>query len=139
MLTITSPLGTNLSASIVSHAAVASPAGLDFPFGLLDLTVAGLAPGASAQVTITPPPGTVATDYYKYGQTPANASGHWYDFLYQHQTDADNADTTGAVIQPDGSIVLNLVDGGRGDDDLSQNGVITDIGGPAIVVTGAVR
>ena len=31
-----------------------------------------------------------------------------------------------------GNIVLHLIDGGRGDDDLAQNGVIVDIGGPAL-------
>ena len=136
MLTISSPDGTNLTATTSANPGIAAAADVSFPFGFVTFTVSGLAPGASAQVNITPPPGTVATDYYKYGETPANSSAHWYDFLFQDQTDTDTADTTGAVIQPDGSILLNLVDGGRGDDDLSQNGVITDIGGPAIVVTG---
>src|SRR2546421_3218708 len=31
-----------------------------------------------------------------------------------------------------GNIVLHLLDGGRGDDDLTADGVINDIGGPAI-------
>ena len=33
--------------------------------------------------------------------------------------------------------MVNLRDGGRGDDDLLQDGVITDIGGPAIAIIGA--
>lgn len=32
------------------------------------------------------------------------------------------------------NIVLRLIDGGRGDDDLTMNGVVSDLGGPAFAV-----
>lgn len=67
--------------------------------------------------------GVTTNSYYKYGPTPDSPNGHWYEFLYN--------DTTGANIL-DRKIVLDLVDGQRGDSDLTANGVITDPGAPAI-------
>jgi hypothetical protein len=127
---VVSPLGTQLTASIATQAGVATPSGIQFPFGFLTFTVSGLQPGAAADVTIVGLDLETITDYYRYGATPANTSNHWYNFLYNEQTDGDSAVGTGMEILGS-SLVLHLIDGGRGDDDLAMNGVIFDIGGPA--------
>ncbi|HEX4415646.1 MAG TPA: putative Ig domain-containing protein, partial [Lacipirellulaceae bacterium] len=129
VVTLTSPIGTSLSATFSD---LYYPNAIETPLGFLTLSVAGLAPGAAANVVITPPVGHNWTDYYVYGPTPDGAYG-WYDFLYQHQTDANDASVTGAEFLPNGQIVLHLLDGGRGDSDLSPDGVISMAagGGPA--------
>jgi hypothetical protein len=71
---------------------------------------------------MTLPQGVAATGFAKYGMEPGRAAPHWYTF----ETDG----TTGASIV-DNLITLRFVDGGRGDDDLSANGVIADAGGPS--------
>ena len=47
------------------------------------------------------------------------STDHWYEFLYDGQT--------GAVIVGN-TITLDFVDGHRGDDDLTANGMIVDEG-----------
>jgi hypothetical protein len=136
-ITITSPDGTTLSASISPHSDAAPPAGIDFPFGFLSFEVINTAqPGGPVTVTISGLDFSQITDYYKYGATPADPSNHWYDFLLNTPTDADSATGTGMEIV-NGNLVLHLVDGGRGDDDLSANGYVFDIGGPAEAATGS--
>src|SRR6185295_114730 len=49
----------------------------------------------------------------------------WYNFLLGQQADGTGMEIVG------GNIVLHLKDGGVGDDDLTMNGIIFDIGGPA--------
>ena len=70
------------------------------------------------------PVGTTFDTYYKYGPTPNNTTNHWYEFLYDGQT---GAEISGNVI------TLHFVDGKRGDDDLTANGIIVDVGAPAVV------
>ena len=131
VIDIMSPIGTQLSASISTDAGVALPDGAMFPFGFVTFAIRNLAPGAAADITIVGLDPAQITDYYKYGATPANPNNHWYDFLFGQQTDGDSAVGTGMEIVG-GNIVLHLVDGGRGDDDVALNGVIFDIGGPAV-------
>ena len=138
-MTLTSDLGTALSASIVSDAGVGLPGGIQFPFGYLNFEITGsaafpLMPGAAVTLTLSGPSFSQTDQYYKYGPTPANPTAHWYDFLFNQQTDADSASGTGMQIVG-GNLVLHLVDGGRGDDDLTQNSDIRDLGGPAFVST----
>ncbi len=70
------------------------------------------------------PEGTVIDSYFKFGPTPDNPDPHWYEFLYDGET--------GAEIDGTRIIVMHFVDGKRGDDDLTANGKIVDIGGPSI-------
>ena len=63
--------------------------------------------------------------YWKYGRTSDDLQPHWYEFLFDG--------TTGAEIFGD-RILIHLVDGQRGDDDLTVNGQILD---PADLVSGA--
>jgi parallel beta-helix repeat protein len=65
-----------------------------------------------------------ATAYFRYGPTPDNPTNYWYRFDYDG--------TTGALILTN-KIVLYFVDGLRGDDDLTVNGIVVhDAGVPAI-------
>lgn len=93
------------------------PAGLQFPYGLTDLAISNLDPGASATVTLSYPQALPAnTQYWKYGKQSAADTPHWYVFA-------------GAIISGS-TITLPLVDGGSGDDDGIADGTITDPGGP---------
>ena len=67
------------------------------------------------------PVGTTFDTYYKYGPTPGNDIDHWYEFIYNGQT---GAEFNGNII------TIHLVDGLSGDDDLMNNGMIIDVGGP---------
>src|SRR5262249_55851837 len=101
-----------------------------------NLHVLGVTPGEATTVRLTlsaPLPGD-PTDwtYWRYGPTPRNGIAHWYQWLYQRRTDSDDASTTGAEFVDSTHIVLHLVDGGRGDNDLHADGVITDPGGPGV-------
>ena len=137
IVTLTSPVGTTLTASLGDPGYFDpndSTTNYDFPIQAIRFQISGIAP-RTAQLTIAPPAGHDWTHYLKYGPTPADPSVHWYNFLYQLATDGDSADTTGTEFLPNGQVVLHLVDGGRGDDDLTPDGVINALngGGPALV------
>lgn len=107
-----------------------------FPFGLVEFTINNC-DGPEAEVILTftiwentarsdPPANLNGYVYKKYGPTPDNPTPHWYDFMYDGQT---GAEISGGVV------TLHLVDGLRGDDDLTENGTIVDQGGPGISAT----
>jgi hypothetical protein len=138
-ITLTSPDGTLLTASLVSDPGAAPPGTLQFPFGYIEFDVTAAFPfgtflGAAATLTISGAGLGSADHYYNYGPTPANAMPHWYDFLFNQKTDGDNA--TGTGMANSGGLVLHLLDGGRGDDDLSKNNDIHGFGGPAHQLSG---
>ncbi len=83
-----------------------------------EFTINGLTPGGST----TLPDGAIPFTYYKYGQTPDNATDHWYEFKYDG--------TTGTEIDAN-VITLHFVDALRGDDVLAQDSLIIDLGAPA--------
>jgi len=123
-VTLASPDGTILT----GVQAVANPSPTDDPPDyawnnrFFEFTVEVANPGDAADVMLyfsgTPP-----TTYYKYGPTLTDHVDHWYEFLYVVGR------LTGAEIN--GNIItLHLVDGKRGDDDITANGVIVDVGGP---------
>lgn len=97
------------------------PEGVEFPIGFFEFTVQGITPAAAITVTLFTS-AEVGT-YYKYGPTPDNPTDHWYEFLYDG--------TTGAEILAD-RVILHLVDGQRGDRDLTANGQIVEPGGPGL-------
>jgi hypothetical protein len=132
-LTLTSPVGTTLSASMNTSDVQYSDATniLKFPLGYFSISVQGIVPGAATTVAVSSSVTINPTGYFIGGQTPARSDFHWYDFLYQHQTDADDASATGAEFLSNSSILLHLVDGGRGDNDLAADGQVSvSIGGP---------
>jgi hypothetical protein len=110
---------TGLSAVTEGSLPTAGKPKLSFPHGFFSFTITGPpTPLGTVTVTITLPPGPTPTQYWKYGPTPANHVDHWYQIPM-------------TVVGPN-VITITLVDGGLGDDDLTQNGVIVDQGAPAI-------
>ena len=98
-----------------------APSEVDFTYGFFEFTISGLGPGESTSLILHLPADAEPTTYYKYGKTPENPTDHWYEFLYDLET--------GSEI--DGNIItIHFVDGKRGDDVLSQDSLVIDIGGP---------
>lgn len=96
-----------------------APGGTAFPCDLFEYTVVG-----ASDVTMRVPVQCLTGRYFVYGQTPGDPTDHWYAF--------DWDGTTGARVV-DGAVTLTFVDGMRGDGDLTANGVIVHLGGPAMV------
>lgn len=96
-----------------------APAGVTLPCDLVDFTVAGV-----TDVFVKVPADCVSGRYFMYGQTPADPTDHWYSFEW---------DGTTGVKVVDGALELVFVDGMRGDNDLTVNGVIVHRGGPGLV------
>ncbi len=118
------PAGTFLSncQASANPSGTDAPEGLSFDYGFFDFTINGLTPGGSTTLTVTLPSGAAPVTYYKYGQTPDNAIDHWYEFEYDG--------TTGAEIDAN-VITLHFVDALRGDDVLTQDSLVIDLGAPA--------
>ena len=92
---------------------------LVFTHGFFSFNITGFT-GQAVNVTITLPGSIAGMEYWKYGPTPDNHTEHWYKFMYDGQT---GAEINGNVV------ILHFIDGQRGDDDLTTNGVIVDQGG----------
>jgi hypothetical protein len=120
--TFASPAATQLVA-VQPVSGVVAPAGVTFPLGAFQFQVHGVAQGGATTVTIIPEAGIQANTYLRFGPTTDNPTPHWYPFLFDG--------TTGAKLFSD-RIVVYLVDGGRGDDDLTANGIIVDPGAPGV-------
>ena len=99
------------------------PLDVDFPYGFFEFTIEGMEVGGSTTVTLHCPSGSTFDTYYKFGSTLSNNIDHWYEFLNDGQT--------GAEINRD-VITLHFVDGKRGDDDLTADGILIDVGGPGV-------
>ena len=105
---------------------------VDFPYGFFSFTVNNVVAGGATTVTLYYAAGGITpTTYYKYGPTTPGGPNEWYEFMWDDQTQ------TGAVIDElNNNIALHFVDGQRGDDDVLDNGSVTDIGAPAFTSTG---
>ncbi len=137
-VTLESSSGTSLDnvEATTNPSPADAPVGVSFPTGFFDYQLVGLALGVPATVTIHLPAGTNVNTFYKYGSEPDNpltpadeTIPHWYNFIYNGVTGAQffDDDSNGDTDR----IVLHFVDGQRGDDDLTANGVIVDPGAPA--------
>ncbi|MCC7316365.1 MAG: hypothetical protein IT419_16240 [Planctomycetes bacterium] len=129
-LTIVAPAGmylTEVSSGANPDPATAPP-GIVFPAGFVIFTVSGLEPGASVQIQIIAhlAPGTILDTYWKHGPSPDEGAPHWFEFQFDGTTGAQFSGQT---------VSLTLVDGQRGDSDLSANGTIVDPGAPATMST----
>jgi len=105
--------------------------GLEFPQGYARFAIKNVQAGGSVAVNYSIAGVTsrcqLANSFFQYGSTPDDPSPHWYEFLFDGETGAEiNGDV----------VVLNYVDGKRGDSDLSENGVIAAAGGPSTVSDG---
>src|SRR5262249_6084064 len=138
-VTLISPAGTTLdSAHLIDPDPTGGlPAGAPpraFPGGFFSFQGGGPARGPHTPLPLGlyPPPGAARSPYLKFRRPARDSRGdpvtpQWYAFSpYDPITD------TGAEIHGN-EIILHFVDGRRGDDDLTANGVIVDPGGPAFV------
>ena len=105
----------NLTAISESKLPAEGKPALSFPHGFFSFKITGLTVGQTVNVTITFPSNIpVTAQYWKY-HTPEG----WYQIPIR-SNDGDNI------------IIIQLTDGGMGDDDGVANGVIVDAGGPGI-------
>ena len=118
-ITISTPAGTTISSATAIDPPPPTPAGVDFPFGLVDFTISGVAPGATIDVVIDLP------------SAPAAGWSFW-KLQGGAYTDASSiASLSGSTL------TLSLQDNGPFDADPAP-GVIHDPGGvgvPAADVT----
>lgn len=126
-ITLASPAGTSLSncQAVSNPATDSAPDDIEFPYGLIDFTINGIASGGSTTLTLYFPADATLETYYKYGRTPGDPTDHWYEFLYDGATGAD-IDTSNKVI------TLHFTDAERGDDVLTSDSMIIDLGGPGV-------
>ena len=90
---------------------------VDFPHGLFGFNITGLNPNQTVNITIVFPQDIPTTaEYWKYNAS----SGEWYQ-IPMGSNDGDNI------------ITITLQDGGMGDDDGVENGVISDPGAPGVL------
>ena len=93
---------------------------LDFRHGFVRFDVCA---DATVSVDLRLPAGETADTFYLFGSTPGNAEQTFHEFLFDGETGAEIFDNT---------VTLHFVDGGRGDADMLENGVIVvPPGGPA--------
>lgn len=102
------------------------PPDIDFPYGFISFTVEDIGIGGAASVTFYFTSDVIFNTYSKYGPTPKDLFDHWYEFIFNGKTGAEINET---------NITLYFVDGERGDDDLTRDGKIIDIGGPGVKAT----
>ena len=92
-------------------------------YGLIDFKIKVDIPGSSATITIfLPEPMPRGYKWYKYSQSQG-----WYDYSANVALKSDRT-----------QLSITLVDGGRGDDDGQQNGIIEDPSGLGTAVSPAV-
>jgi len=129
-VTLESPADTDITECTNSETPTDAPEAAVFDYGLFEFTLGDIAAGGTTTVTLTFPDDAPDFDtYYKFGPTSDNVTPHWYEFKY------DAATETGAKIDnTNHTITLYFKDGARGDDDLTANGTVVDIGGPARTV-----
>lgn len=128
-ITLESPDGTEITGCQCSEPPQNEPTSAVFDYGLFEFTLEGVTAGDATSVTLTLPNTSTGFDtYYKYGPTPDNATAHRYEFIYDGETGAD-------IDNNNNVITLYFIDGARGDDDLTANGTVVDIGGPARTLT----
>ena len=126
-VTLALPKGTNFASvqACDNPSPGDAPPEVAFAVGCFECIVQGIPPGGSVTVTFFLPPGVAANtfDYYRFGATPDNPTPHWYQFSFDGTTGAE-------MLGNEDRIILYLVDGQRGDDDLMTNGEIVDWGCP---------
>ena len=112
--------GSNI---LIQQGSFVDLSGLNFTHGFLGFEVKNAAPGDAVQIKIFLPEGESPVKYFKFGSTPDNPVNHLYEFNFDGETGAEFSGN---------KVILHLVDGKRGDSDLTANGIIVDPGTPAI-------
>ncbi len=115
---------TQASTQTTASVGAALPPGVTLPHGVVNLRLELGTAGSTAQVVLTYPEALPAgAVYYKYGPVVKNGPSRWYPFQ-------------GARISGN-TVTLTLKDGAVGDDDLTENSVINDPGGVALLAAPA--
>jgi hypothetical protein len=129
-VTMESPSGTTLSNCQATDNPDPdnAPADIEFSYGFFDFTINGINAGDATYLKLYFPDDAVLDTYYKYGQTPDNQVDHWYEFLYDGETGAEIDDANKTV-------TLYFVDAEKGDDVLTEDSMVIDLGGPGTVST----
>ncbi len=124
-VTLETPPGTSIKncKAVIEPPDSNYPPDVEFLYGFFSFAVEDIGIGGSTSVTFYFPSGVTFNTYSKYGPTPDDPFDHWYEFIFDGQT--------GAEINKN-NITLHFVDGKRGDDDLTENGIIIDLGGPGV-------
>ena len=113
---------TQARTQTIASVGAALPPGVTLPHGVVALRLELGTAGSEAQVVLTYPEALPAgAVYYKYGPVVKNGPARWYPFQ-------------GAQISGN-TVTLTLKDGAVGDDDLTDNSVISDPGGVAVLST----
>ena len=98
---------------------------IDFPLGFLSFNIENIDPGDRTTISLVLPEGNDFNTYWKYSPELG-----WYEFLFDGETGAEFIDTDG-----NGSVdrlLLHFVDGQRGDNDGTIDGIVQDPGGPGV-------
>ena len=124
-ITLASAGGTTLSnvRAVDNPAPATTPAYAAFSFGFFEFAVQVAEAGTGAEVRIIPSSLVPATIYMQYGPDQVSARGHWF---LLHDDGATGATFTA------GHIALRLVDGGRGDIDLTADGLVRVLAAPGL-------
>ena len=101
------------------------PLGVVLPYGMVHFKVKCPTNAQEATLSLYLPKAGTASGFLNYGPTADNPEPHFYSFLLE--------DELGAVIGLN-PITLYVKDGGWGDNDLTENGVIELICGPTKAV-----
>ncbi len=117
-------IGVTSSASSPAPMNMPPPSEATFPAGFLDFRIGGGSGNRAVTLELTFDPTEGINAYYKYGPTPDVPTPHWYRFDFDGET--------GAVFDGN-TVTLHFIDGERGDDDLTENGIISDPGAPGVV------
>jgi hypothetical protein len=122
-VTLVAREGTTLVGVQASPAPMTLPDGIEsMPQGLFDFTIEGLTNGEQVTVTLyLETYDTPVTGYWKYDEM----ADSWTD--YTEYALLGTHDVNGTTVT---TIMLSLTDGGMGDADGTENGIIVDPGGP---------
>jgi hypothetical protein len=107
-VTVAAPEGTTLGEVSVLDPAdqgVALPPGLDLPWGLIDFTLEGVAPGSTVQVEVFLPPGLNPDSYWKLVDLDHDGTPDTYLDYTEHANLNGNP------------VIIEIQDNGFGDDD----------------------
>ncbi len=126
-VTLESAVGTTLAdcSAVSIPSEPDAPSGVTFSYDFIDFTINGAGTGGATTLILYLPPEANINTYWKYGPTPTNSNPHWYEFMYESSTQ------TGVEINGN-KITMYFIDGQRGDDDITADGIIIDQGGPGI-------
>jgi hypothetical protein len=106
----------------------APPFPYPFAFGLLHFRILTAYPGQEVLVRLAVPDEIhLSVFYWKFGPVPNYPYPHWYE-----PDDSHSEAVTYGSGETSNGIIFRITEGGRGDNDLTANGVIVDPGGIAV-------